>query len=87
MFSGINMKASDIDDAVMLLVVDEVDNPDTCGAMVWDIEKKFADTPSKVVRAKLKQLLKRDLLDGCPRGCRGDWRLTQKGDALLLSLS
>lgn len=36
-------------------------------------------TPSKVVLAKMRQLMKRGLVDGCPCGCRGDFVITQKG--------
>jgi hypothetical protein len=37
--------------------------------------------PEKVVRAKLGQLKKRGLVDGCGCGCRGDWHLTDAGKA------
>jgi hypothetical protein len=44
-----------------------------------------AATPVKVVRAKVKNLLARGLIDGCACGCRGDLVLTAKGAALLAS--
>ena len=34
----------------------------------------FRFAPEKLVRAKLRRLLERGLIDGCPCGCRGDWR-------------
>lgn len=34
-----------------------------------------------LVRAKMSGLLRRGLVDGCACGCRGDWRLTEKGEA------
>lgn len=36
-------------------------------------------TPIKLQRAKMSQLIKRGLVDGCACGCRGDFRLTEKG--------
>lgn len=35
--------------------------------------------PPKVLLAKLSQMKKRGLLNGCPCGCRGDWEITDKG--------
>lgn len=40
-------------------------------------------TPEKLARAKMRQLIKRGLVDGCPCGCRGDYRITEKGTAVL----
>ena len=42
-----------------------------------------AGTPDKVVHAKMRQLIKRDLVDGCPCGCRGDFDITEKGLAAI----
>lgn len=36
-------------------------------------------TPVKLQLAKMKQLIKRKLVDGCGCGCRGDFYLTDKG--------
>jgi hypothetical protein len=38
-------------------------------------DEHFPEFPPKVVLAKLRQLYKRGLIDGCPCGCRGDWVL------------
>lgn len=38
-----------------------------------------ADTPGKVVLAKMRTLIRRGLVDGCGCGCRGDFVLTDKG--------
>jgi hypothetical protein len=38
-----------------------------------------AETPGKLALAKMRNLMRRGLVDGCPCGCRGDFRLTQKG--------
>lgn len=39
--------------------------------------------PQKLVLAKMKQLLKRGLVNGCGCGCRGDFEITDKGNAFL----
>lgn len=36
-------------------------------------------TPVKLAQAKMRQLIRRGLVDGCGCGCRGDYRLTQHG--------
>ncbi len=36
----------------------------------------------KLACAKMVQLKRRGLVDGCPCGCRGDWELTEKGERL-----
>lgn len=38
-----------------------------------------AGTPGKVKIAKMRRLIERGLVDGCPCGCRGDFQLTPKG--------
>ena len=41
-------------------------------------------TPTKMVLAKMGKLIKRGLVNGCACGCRGDFKITDKGrDALL----
>lgn len=41
------------------------------------------NTPSKLVLAKMAQLMKRGLVDGCDCGCRGDFEITEKGKSIL----
>jgi hypothetical protein len=58
------------------------------GTSISDCENSVArgmpsGTPEKLVQAKMRRLLRRGLVDGCPCGCRGDWELTEKGRALL----
>ena len=53
----------------------------------WDIADHMADVPPKVVMAKLRSLIKRGLLDGCACGCRGDFKLTERGRAALGPMS
>lgn len=36
-------------------------------------------TPEKLVLGKMRMLMRRDLVDGCACGCRGDFEITQKG--------
>lgn len=38
---------------------------------------------TKLVIAKMRQLIRRGLVDGCPCGCRGDFVITDKGRSLL----
>lgn len=36
---------------------------------------ELAAFPWKVLNAKLASMRRREMIDGCPCGCRGDWRL------------
>lgn len=42
-----------------------------------------AGIPSRLILAKMKQLIKRDLVIGCACGCRGDFSITPKGEQYL----
>ena len=42
-----------------------------------------SDTPCKLVLAKMKMLVRRDLVRGCACGCRGDFEITEKGESLI----
>ena len=42
-----------------------------------------ANTPEKLVIAKMRMLMRRELVDGCDCGCRGDFEITTKGLAFL----
>lgn len=42
-------------------------------------------TAEKLGLAKMRMLMRRGLVDGCPCGCRGDFALTDKGRQLLAS--
>ena len=37
------------------------------------------DIPGKLVLAKMRQMIRRGVVDGCPCGCRGDFVITDKG--------
>jgi hypothetical protein len=74
------MKAADIVDADILEAV----RGRMPSAIGWTIAREaFSSFPEKVVLAKLRQLWKRKLIQGCPCGCRGDWNLTDAGQAAL----
>ena len=45
------------------------------GAMLWDVERHFADVPPKVLRAKLRSLIRQRKITGCDCGCRGDFQV------------
>lgn len=54
----------------------------------WGQERNVAlampvGTPDKLVLAKMKQLIKRGLVEGCTCGCRGDFCITSKGEQYL----
>lgn len=40
--------------------------------------------PEKLGLAKMKQLIRRGLVNGCGCGCRGDFEITDKGRAFLI---
>lgn len=39
--------------------------------------------PRKLVLAKMRMMIRRGVVDGCPCGCRGDFEITEKGKKLL----
>ncbi len=41
------------------------------------------ETPERLVRAKMKQLIKNGYITGCTCGCRGDYEITPKGRLFL----
>lgn len=43
-------------------------------------------TPEKLHLAKMRQLIKRGLVEGCGCGCRGDFYLSEKGKEYLNAL-
>ena len=43
------------------------------------------DLPPKLIVAKMGQMIRKGVVDGCPCGCRGDYVLTDKGRAALLT--
>ena len=37
------------------------------------------NTPDKLALAKMRQMMRRGVVDGCSCGCRGDFEITKKG--------
>lgn len=75
------MKAADIPDDTMLAVLATPSVTELW--MRWDLAAQFPTIPEKVVAAKVRQLIKRGLADGCDCGCRGDFEITPTGRVFL----
>lgn len=43
-------------------------------------------TPSKIILAKMRAMIKKGLVDGCTCGCRGDFVITPKGEQAIHDL-
>jgi hypothetical protein len=41
------------------------------------------NTPPKLGLAKMRMLMRRNLVDGCNCGCRGDFELTPRGQSMV----
>jgi len=75
---GVNMQCKDIDENRILEYLRNL--PKGISAMLWDSEysvvKAFPEgTPEKIIMAKMKQMIKKGLVDGCACGCRGDFTI------------
>lgn len=79
------MKCSDIQDRPILEFLKERhDSGKTWCCWYQGYENSISPTsfegcPDKIIIRKMAQLIKRDLVSGCPCGCRGDYEITQKG--------
>ena len=70
------MKASDITDEVLLAAIEAVRGKFVpSSSSRWDIEEALPQFPAKVVRAKLRSAVKRQVIYGCACGCRGDFEI------------
>lgn len=49
------------------------------------VTRAMPGVPAKLALAKMRMLIRRGVVDGCPCGCRGDFVLTDKGKAELMS--
>jgi hypothetical protein len=86
------MQCKDIPDRPVLEFLRKFDG--TLGA-TWFVYEPMPDntvihampagTPAKLGLAKMRQLLKRGLIEGCGCGCRGDFLLSEKGRVELLN--
>ena len=67
------MKASDVPEGQIIEAIEQRKFRDL-GANVWtEIMPRLPEFPEKVVLAKVRSMMKRGIIKGCPCGCRGDW--------------
>lgn len=70
------MQAKDIPDDDFLAFIAERGAGKPAGWVhTWDLAEGWPDVPPKVLLAKARQLIKRNLLGGCGCGCRGDFHI------------
>lgn len=72
------IQAKHVDEAKVIDYVGRYchENPDMCGAIWWTMrEELFPDVPERVLLSKLAALVRRNLLEGCTCGCRGDFQI------------
>lgn len=84
------VKASDISDRAVLSAIRVIQKARDNGrwqgnaggkASIWDIQGYLNAWPRKVVRAKLRSMIKRGLIDGCVHygaDCRGDFKVVSQ---------
>lgn len=77
------MQAKDIPDGRFLDLVAHVRRQYGRWTTTGDIARLRPDWPTKVVLAKARKLIRRNLLTGCHCGCRGDFELTVLGSRAL----
>ena len=85
------MQCKDIPDIDILLFLEQWDGIGWCHWFGNEYERSVtrafpAETPSKLVLAKMAKLIRRGVIDGCPCGCRGDFRLNDKGRYIISAL-
>lgn len=86
------VKASDISDRAVLSAIRVIQRERDAGrwqgmvggrVSIWDIQSYLNAWPRKVVRAKLRSMIKRGLIDGCVHygtDCRGDFIVVEDRD-------
>jgi hypothetical protein len=76
------MQAKDVSDNAVLRFLESREGV-WCNWSLGDVNDVSAampeGTPSKVRLAKMRQLIRRGLVEGCPCGCRGDFEITEAG--------
>ncbi len=81
------LQCKNIDDRIVLgFLAQHQGRPSTHGSSIFMPTVQDAmppETPEKLQLAKMRQLNKRGFVDGCPCGCRGDWKITDAGLAFI----
>jgi hypothetical protein len=80
------MQAKHLDDRRILLAFIEdarLRKTENIGASISTTAERLG-LPERLLRAKMRMLHRRGLVEGCWCGCRGDVTLTSKGHAFLL---
>jgi len=77
------MKASDISDKLILRIIHDQCVQRQLWAHLRDIQNALPKFPVRVVLAKLRQLVRRRLVNGCGCGCRGDFEIESAACAAL----
>ena len=65
------MKASDISDETILELIDSVKAKTGIWLTIWDIQQALPNFPMKVILAKLRRMVSKRHITGCPCGCYG----------------
>lgn len=73
------VKAADIADEIFLQTVLDVFEAENGWTNIRHLRERIPGFPEKVIRAKARQLIKRNWLSGCTCGCRGDFELHPEG--------
>jgi hypothetical protein len=78
------MQCKDISDARVLELIrlHEERFPDGIGLNRWELQRAL-DVTEKLLLAKMRILLRRDLVLGCACGCRGDFRPGKPAGAIV----
>lgn len=81
------LQCKDIPDRPILELLAK--NPTQCHNWCWNewnvVEAMPPGIPPKLALAKMRMMIRRGVVDGCPCGCRGDFVITEKGLAKISS--
>jgi hypothetical protein len=90
------MKCADIPDGPILRLLANLPPYENGRRRTWgnwcfgdggDVRSVMPPLPSdKLALAKMRQMIRRGVVGGCPCGCRGDFEITDKGRAELVAL-
>lgn len=65
-------KAADIPDSFVLDMIDRMRETKHRWTHVQDLMEALPHVPYKVIQAKVRQMISKGRITGCPCGCRGD---------------